>query len=375
MINIKLTNFKKKLQELFIIQIYKKQFLVVFFLFLIKKLKIDKSISNFLLKKDFHREVNKSVFFTTRSLLYETGNTIQQIEYPNIKSKQLNNKNQEIYFVKSSNLDKFVNNFLNKISNQFILISGDSDTEIRIDTAQRDPKLKASILKILNNDKLIKWYSQNLFFNHDKTISLPHGLDYHTIWEKRKLWEDSRYSATYQEKKLLITLNNSKHFKERENLIFNNWHFSLNHGNRKNIYEKIYKKDNYFLEKRINRFSNWKVQSQYKYIFCPSGKGLDDPRIYESIILGNIPIRVEDQLSDLHRNLPVINIKNLDELKIDFINSKFFDLENKKYDFQKLFIDYWRKELDLDYEYDTKKFENITIDEFRTNIIEFYLRN
>ena len=170
-------------------------------------------------------------------------------------------------------------------------------------------------------------------------------------------------------------MNNSKHFKERENLIFNNWHFSLNHGNRKNIYEKIYKKDNYFLEKRINRFSNWKVQSQYKYIFCPSGKGLDDPRIYESIILGNIPIRVEDQLSNLHRNLPVINIKNLDELKIDFINSKFFDLENKKYDFQKLFIDYWRKELDLDYEYDTKKFENITIDEFRTNMIEFYLRN
>ena len=89
------------------------------------------------------------------------------------------------------------------------------------------------------------------------------------------------------------------------------------------IYEKINKKDNYFLEKRLTRSSNWKVQSQYKYIFCPSGKGLDDPRIYESIILGNIPIRIEDQLSKFHKGLPTINIKTVDDLNLEFINSNF----------------------------------------------------
>ena len=59
-------------------------------------------------------------FFTTRSLLNEIGNLIKQKEYPNIKSKKLNKKKQEIYYVKSSKINKFAKNFLNKISNDFI---------------------------------------------------------------------------------------------------------------------------------------------------------------------------------------------------------------------------------------------------------------
>ena len=125
----------------------------------------------------------------------------------------------------------------------------------------------------------------------------------------------------------------------------------------------------------MTRSSNWKVQSQYKYIFCPSGKGLDDPRIYESIILGNIPIRIEDQLSKFHKGLPIINIKTVDDLNLEFINSKFLNFDNQKFDFQKLFLDYWRKNLDLEYVHDTKNFADITIEEFRTNIIKFYINN
>lgn len=372
---LKSFNLKKQTKDFVIRHIYKKQFIVDFFLFLIKKLEINKSVSNFLHKKDFHKELNKCIFFTTRSLLSEIGNLINQKEYPNIKLKKINKKKQEIYFVKSSNINKFAENFLNKISNNFILVSGDSDTEIRIDDSQTDLKLKASILKILNNKKLINWYSQNLFFDHHKTISLPHGLDYHTIWENRKNWEDFRYSPSFQEKRLIQILNNSKHFNDRKNLIFNNWHFSLNHGNRKKIYETINKKDNYFLENRITRFSNWEIQSRYRYIFCPSGKGLDDPRIYESIVLGNIPIRIEDQLSKFHEGLPIINIKSLDDLNLDFINSKFINFDSQKFDFQKLFLDYWRKKLNLEYKHDTKDFENITIMKFRANIINFYINN
>ena len=364
-----------QIKDFLVRHIYKKQFMVVFLIFLINKLRVNKSVSNSLLKKDFHKELSKCVFFTTRSLLNEIGNLIKQKEYPNIKSKKLNKKKQEIYYVKSSKINKFAKNFLNKISNDFILISGDSDTAIRIDDEQTNIKLKNSILKILENDKLVRWYSQNLFFHHNKTVNLPHGLDYHTIWENRKNWEVSRYSPSFQEKRLIKILNNSSHFKDRKNLIFNNWHFSLNHGNRKKIYEKINKKDNYFLEKRLTRSSNWKVQSQYKYIFCPSGKGLDDPRIYESIILGNIPIRIEDQLSKFHKGLPIINIKTVDDLNLEFINSKFLNFDNQKFDFQKLFLDYWRKNLDLEYVHDTKNFADITIEEFRTNIIKFYINN
>ena len=362
------------LKKIVIFYILKKQILINFFLFFIRKLKIEKNITNQLLKVDFHQELNKNIFFTTRSLIFEIGNFTSKKEYPNLKTSHRNKKNQLIFFVKSSELKDFVNNFLNKINENFILVSGDSDTEIRIDNMQKDLELKNVISKILNNKKLVSWYSQNLFFDNNKVESLPHGLDFHTVWEKRKMWEEFRFSPSYQEKKLITILNNSKHLSERKNLIYNNWHFSLNHGNRKKIFDEINREDNFFPKNRINRFMNWELQSNFRYIFCPSGKGLDDPRIYESIILGNIPIRVEDELSKLHENLPVVNIKNLEELNVQKLDIKYLEIINQKFNFQKLFLDYWRKKLDLDYKKSCiDRFENISMLEFRNNIIQYFL--
>ena len=39
----------------------------------------------------------------------------------------------------------FASDHLKKINNNFILVTGDSDTEMRIDTNQKDLKLKDSI--------------------------------------------------------------------------------------------------------------------------------------------------------------------------------------------------------------------------------------
>lgn len=373
--NVKFQNFIKKIRELIVLYFLKKQIIINFFLFFIKRINLESAIGTELLKNDFHKELNENIFFTTRSLLYELGNFTKKKEYPNKKISHFNKKKQEIFYVKSSELKVFVDDHLHKINNDFILVTGDSDTEMRIDTKQKDLKLKDKISNLLNNSKLIVWYAQNLFFKHNKVRSIPHGLDYHTVWEKRKFWENHRFSPSHQEKELISTLFKSKPFNERESLIFNNWHFSLNHGNRKEIYNKINKKDNFFLKKRVNRFSNWELQSKYKYIFCPSGKGLDDPRIYESIILGNIPIRIEDELSKLHEGLPIIYVKDLEDLNINFIESKYLEFKDKKFNFQKLFLDYWRSKLDLDFKNNFSNFENITMIEFRRNIIEYYLSN
>ena len=93
-------------------------------------------------------------------------------------------KNQEIFFVKSSELKSFASDHLKKINNNFILVTGDSDTEMRIDANQKNLELRDSILNILNNKNLVIWYSQNLFFEHEKIKSIPIGMDYHTVWEK-----------------------------------------------------------------------------------------------------------------------------------------------------------------------------------------------
>ena len=51
-----------QIKDFLVRHIYKKQFMVVFLIFLINKLRVNKSVSNSLLKKDFHKELSKCVF-------------------------------------------------------------------------------------------------------------------------------------------------------------------------------------------------------------------------------------------------------------------------------------------------------------------------
>ena len=57
-------------------------------------------------------------------------------EYPNKKRLAILIKPGN-FLVKSSELKVFVNDHLHKINNDFIMVTGDSDTEIRIDTNQK----------------------------------------------------------------------------------------------------------------------------------------------------------------------------------------------------------------------------------------------
>ena len=230
-------------------------------------------------------------------------------------------------------------------------------------------------MKIINHKNLIHWYTQNLNLSDSKISNLPHGLDYHTIFERRKGWADFKCSPSYQEKQLIITLNSSNFFKNRKDKIFNNWHFSLGHGSRNELFNLINEEDNFFLNKRLNRFLNWKEQSEYKYIFCPSGKGIDDPRIYESIILGNIPIRLVDKISKFHEDMPIIYIDRVEDLNLNFINSKFQNFHNQKFNFDKLFLNYWKNKINIGKKYDLSSFQNISLDEFRIKLIDYYLKN
>ena len=77
----------------------------------------------------------------------------------------------------------------------------------------------------------------------------------------------------------------------------------------------------------------------------------------------------------MHNELPIINIKNIKDLNIKFLNENYQNFHNKKFCFTKLFLAYWKNELKLIEKIDLRKFENITLDQFRLNLIEFYFKD
>ena len=58
-----------------------------------------------------------------------------------------------------------------------------------------------------------------------------------------------------------------------------------------------------------------------------------------------------------------------------FIQTKFKNFHNEKFNYEKLFLNYWKNKTNINTKFDLSMFQNISLDEFRSKLIEYYLDN
>ena len=144
-----------------------------------------------------------------------------------------------------------------------------------------------------------------------------------------------------------------------------NWHFLLS-DERKLCFKKIDKSICLFEKKFQYRNFTWKKQSEFAFVLCPEGAGVDTHRIWEAILLGCIPILKKNGISNLFSKLPIIIVNNWNEININYLKDEYEKIINKKFDFSSLFLKYWK----LKFANDETKFEleKMTLDEFKNYV-------
>lgn len=77
----------------------------------------------------------------------------------------------------------------------------------------------------------------------------------------------------------------------------------------------------------------------YKFVVSPEGNGIDCHRHYEALMAGCIPI-VEDKphIRSLYGNCPILYTKDYSEITPSYLNQKYTEMIDSKYDFSKLFL-------------------------------------
>lgn len=76
----------------------------------------------------------------------------------------------------SSAIPHFTAEILISIDFSFILVSGDCDETIPDEILDQ-----TLLLNLLNDNRLIHWFCQNMTIDHNKITRIPIGLDYHTL--------------------------------------------------------------------------------------------------------------------------------------------------------------------------------------------------
>ena len=237
--------------------------------------------------------------------------------------------------IKMTELNKF-STIYEKIPYNFILFTCDGHDFLRCNYINQN-----IFYNMINNPKIIKWYSVNCHINMHKKLELvPIGLNYHcdAFWCKPKV-------LPLEQEKILenISLNN-KHFSERILLCYSNFHFAFHNtfGNdRKKAINEIPRNLMYYEPKKIERKQCWINQSKYCFVVSPHGVGMDCIRMWEALILGCIVIVKTSPLDSLYKDLPVLIVQKWSDVTEKLLKETVIDFSNKTFMYEKLTLKYW----------------------------------
>jgi hypothetical protein len=242
-------------------------------------------------------------------------------------------KRGSIVYVCNTAILDFIENVLPTIKDRFVLVSGDSDTNMPFQIISYQ-----KFNTFIEDPRLGHWFCQNLLISHPKITHIPIGLDYHTIAKEGSQHPWGLGSKPLDQEQQLIRCNNQE---SRKPLCYVNFHHTtfgiIDRGDRKQLLSEVPHHLIYFEPTFINRKQTWENMSSYSFVLSPRGGGFDCHRTWEALCLGCIPIVKSSGLDPLYKGLPVIIVKEWSDVTPDLLASQKFDRLN----LDKLKLSYW----------------------------------
>ncbi|KAJ3204194.1 hypothetical protein HDU82_006013 [Entophlyctis luteolus] len=90
---------------------------------------------------------------------------------------------------------------------------------------------------------------------------------------------------------------------------------------------------------QMDFYSNLIAKS--RFVISPHGFGLDCYRTYEALLLSTIPIVKTSSLDPLYENLPVLILKDWEDLSVEMMEETERKFQQMEWNFRKLYADYW----------------------------------
>lgn len=247
-------------------------------------------------------------------------------------------KNGDSIYICSAALSFFVNHLLPHIKTRFILVSGDSDDQIPIESLSSN-----DFDRLIADDRLIVWFSQNLIYSpkqYPKIQFLPIGLDYHSMVNCDSSW-GPKSSPKTQEQLLFAVVKKARPFVERKPTAYTTFHFAIHRGSRQQAYDQIPKDLVYYEPRPVTRLESFNRQIEYAFVVSPQGEGIDCHRTWEALCLGCIPIMISTPIDDMFEGLPVLIVKEWSDVTRELLNKTIAEYSMKEWCMEKLQLKYW----------------------------------
>jgi len=219
--------------------------------------------------------------------------------------------------------------YISNLSHDIILITGNSDYEINDEIIAKSPS------------NIKHWFAQNA--NSTKIHGLPIGLE-NTIKckinEHGVVWPHAlpKHNLIHSAKDKLPSKN-----------IYGNFSISTNPSIRKKVFDICQSNEHItsdicFNHQEINKrsYSNYINNIlDHKMVVCPEGNGIDCHRVWETLLLGRVPIVRKSKVMNHFSDLPILYLDDWDELKdLKSLNQSYESIKDNS--IEKLNFKYWK---------------------------------
>ena len=234
-----------------------------------------------------------------------------------------NNIIPKTIYIKTDYLPRFVKDILPSLKEEFILINGCSDYSASINFVNE-------YNTIINHPYLKMWYTNNRISLHQKMKAYPGGMCSYSH-ESFSLIMDILLS--YRTGERVVKKTNDKVlcvWRDRNGNICGD-----QYSTRSSVKKFIESYPNVFewVDPSLDYVDFYEVMSNYKYVLCPVGNGIDpSPKFFEAIILKTIPIiiRTTNTVDFCRDDFPCILVDDFEEILVEgFLEKKYEELKDK----------------------------------------------
>ena len=221
-----------------------------------------------------------------------------------------------IIFVKRGLLDMFFQHIQGS-TKKHILITHLGDEPITKEEFDKKPPC------------VVKWFAQNVAYDHPDLIPIPIGLENKTGICKEDLVGRRDWFVENLDKLIAKEKNTEE--------VYCNWEIIYNPEGRDNVLSQLNTK--YVWKNKGYTYSDyWNKISEYKFIICPAGRlNSDTIRLWEALYIGCFPVAIKHPAHKEYTELPIIQVDNWSEVTPELLQSSL----NKTYNMEMLYMPYW----------------------------------
>lgn len=269
----------------------------------------------------------------------------------NNHSLEIKDSSIPIIFVDAEILTENIDKLLELKNNYNLITTSNNDICMPYVSYPCPDDIKIKYDRLLNHDRLNKWYTKNPSIVHNKLIPLPIG--------PKMQWSNTSFFGEPKAKILSIY---NKNFLEPEilfkdtSLKNNLLYININPGTTDNPYYKEHKnirrkaltdlKNKGFKSSSNKSIEDYIVELKtYKFCLSPPGNGIDTHRTWESLLVGTIPICITSPLDSIMTDLPVLIVDDYSVINDAYLEEQYKKIHDRDYDFSSLYCDYWKNRI------------------------------